>query len=114
MFLLVKFIYLCNYKSFIMEVVEKDKRTVKTMSVKIGKRTYFYDVKTTSNGDYYLVISESRRTPEGNYEKHKIFIYEEDFYKFSQAYEEIMGFMKQEKPDYFVERELPAKEKEEE
>ena len=99
-------IYLWNLKCFIMDVIE-NKRTVKTTSVKIGKRTYFFDVKTTSNGDYFLVISESRRTPEGNFEKHKIFLYEEDFYKFSQAYEETMQFMKQEKPDYFVEREMP-------
>lgn len=89
-----------------MDVIE-NKRTVKTSSVKIGKRTYFFDVKTTANGDYFLVISESRRTPEGNYEKHKIFLYEEDFYKFSHAYDEIMEFMKQEKPEYFVEREIP-------
>ena len=45
-----------------MDFIEKNKRIVKSSSVKIGKRTYFFDVKSTTNGDYYLVITESVRT----------------------------------------------------
>ena len=83
-------------------------------SVKVGKRTYFFDVKATANGDYYLVMTESRRIQDGSYEKHKIFLYKEDFFKFARAYDEMMAFMKSEKPEYFVEPEFPETEKEEE
>ena len=95
-----------------MDSIEKDRRIVNSTSVKIGKRTYFFDVKATANGDYYLVLTESRRIQDGSFEKHKIFLYKEDFYKFTQAYDEVMSFMKAEKPDYFVEPEFPNVEEE--
>jgi hypothetical protein len=95
-----------------MDSIEKDRRIVNSTSVKIGKRTYFFDVKATANGDYYLVMTESRRIQDGSFEKHKIFLYKEDFYKFTQAYDEVMSFMKAEKPDYFVEPEFPEVEEE--
>ena len=95
-----------------MDAIEKDRRIVNSTSVKIGKRTYFFDVKATANGDYYLVMTESRRVQDGSFEKHKIFLYKEDFYKFTQAYDEVMSFMKAEKPDYFVEPEFPEVEEE--
>ena len=95
-----------------MDSIEKDRRIVNSTSVKIGKRTYFFDVKATANGDYYLVMTESRRIQDGSFEKHKIFLYKEDFYKFTQAYDEVMSFMKAEKPDYFVEPEFPEVEDE--
>ncbi|MBR5982510.1 MAG: DUF3276 family protein [Bacteroidales bacterium] len=95
-----------------MDAIEKDRRIVNSTSVKIGKRTYFFDVKATANGDYYLVMTESRRIQDGSFEKHKIFLYKEDFYKFTQAYDEVMSFMKAEKPDYFVEPEFPEVEEE--
>ena len=57
--------------------------------VKAGKRTYFFDVKTTRAKDLYLTITESKRTGdyEGQpeYEKHKIFLYKEDFEKFKDG-----------------------------
>ena len=96
-----------------MDFIEKDnKRTVRSSSVRVGKRTYFFDVNATAGGDYYLVMTESRRTADGGFEKHKIFLYKEDFYKFSMAYDEAMSFMKAEKPDYFVEPEFPEVEEE--
>lgn len=95
-----------------MDSIEKDRRIVNSTSVKIGKRTYFFDVKATANGDYYLVMTESRRIQDGSFEKHKIFLYKEDFYKFTQAYDDVMSFMKAEKPDYFVEPEFPEVEEE--
>jgi hypothetical protein len=54
--------------------------------VRAGKRTYFFDVKATKSAkDYYLVITESRRVAEEKYEKHKLFLYKEDFSKFAEA-----------------------------
>lgn len=55
-------------------------------SVRAGKRTYFFDVKSTKANDYYLTITESKKRigDDGNpfFEKHKIFLYREDFEKF--------------------------------
>ena len=54
--------------------------------VHAGKRTYFFDVKKTrSSKDYYIVITESKRISEEDYEKHKLFLYKEDFRKFIEA-----------------------------
>ena len=51
-----------------------------------GKRTYFFDVKSTkSEKDYYITITESKRVGDDEYEKHKIFLYKEDFEKFREA-----------------------------
>jgi len=59
--------------------------------VKAGKRTYFFDVKATKGNDLFLTITESKKTKcEGieTYQKHKIFLYKEDFIKFKEAIEE--------------------------
>jgi hypothetical protein len=57
--------------------------------VRAGKRTYFFDVKTTRSAkDYYIVITESKRVSEDDYEKHKLFLYKEDFGKFIDALSE--------------------------
>lgn len=57
-----------------------------TKKIRAGKRTYFFDVKQTrSSNDYYVVITESRRVSDEKYEKHKVFIYKEDFRKFLDA-----------------------------
>lgn len=56
--------------------------------VKAGKRTYFFDVKSTRSNDYYLTITESKKRFKDDgftYEKHKIFLYKEDFNKFLEA-----------------------------
>ena len=61
-------------------------------SVRAGKRTYFFDVKSTRSNDYYLTITESKRRmgDDGTpiYEKHKIFLYREDFEKFLDGFNE--------------------------
>jgi hypothetical protein len=60
-----------------------------TKRVRAGKRTYFFDVKSTkSEKDFYITITESKRVGEEEYEKHKIFLYKEDFDKFSEALQE--------------------------
>ena len=70
--------------------------------VPAGKRTYFFDIKTTRSGDdYFLTITESKRVDETRYEKHKLFLYKEDFGKFVSAMHEVMRFVKDEcLPDY--------------
>jgi hypothetical protein len=70
--------------------------------VRAGRRTYFFDVKTTRSNDYYVTITESKRKPEdGSFIKHKIFLYKEDFNKFSQALQETLGHVKSElMPEY--------------
>ena len=67
---------------------EKEKNEIYSQRVRAGKRTYFFDVKSTRSNDYYLTITESKRRykEEGYYyEKHKIFLYKEDFNKFIDA-----------------------------
>lgn len=58
-------------------------------AVRAGKRTYFFDIRSTKNNDYYLTITESKKrfNDDGSvsYQKHKIFLYKEDFEKFSEA-----------------------------
>jgi hypothetical protein len=63
-----------------------------TKRVRAGKRTYFFDVKSTkSEKDFYITITESKRVGEEEYEKHKIFLYKEDFEKFREALAETIG-----------------------
>lgn len=69
--------------------------------VKAGRRTYFLDVRATRANDYFLTITESRKktAPDGtvSYDRHKIFLYKEDFSKFLEGLEEVIGFIKREK-----------------
>lgn len=76
--------------------------------VPAGKRTYFFDVKTTRSGeDYFITITESKRIDEGRYEKHKIFLYKEDFGKFVAAMHEVVLHIKDECLPGFEFRGLP-------
>ncbi|MGB5989446.1 MAG: DUF3276 family protein [Marinifilaceae bacterium] len=67
-------------------------------AVRAGKRTYFFDVKATRNNDYYLTVTESKKRfdKEGgfHYEKHKIFLYKEDFEKFADGLQETVGHIR--------------------
>ena len=66
--------------------------------VRAGKRTYFFDVKATKGNDYYLTITESKRKVDNNghfaYDKHKIFLYKEDFEKFAEGLEEVIKYIR--------------------
>ncbi len=65
-----------------------------TKRVRAGKRTYFFDVKSTkSEKDFYITITESKRVGDDEYEKHKIFLYKEDFEKFRDALAETVGYV---------------------
>jgi hypothetical protein len=76
---------------------QQDRDEIFSKVIRAGKRTYFFDVKATRSEDYYLTITESKKVfdNEGNshYEKHKIFLYKEDFDKFAQGFEEAIGFI---------------------
>ena len=76
-----------------------------SQSVRAGRRTYFFDVKATRNDDYYLTITESRKkqNPDGSFlfEKHKIFLYKEDFKKFEDGLNSVINFIKERKPEFF-------------
>ena len=66
--------------------------------IRAGKRTYFFDVKATRSGEQYLTITESKRrfnNDQGKffYEKHKLFLYKEDFEKFSKGLSEVIEFI---------------------
>jgi len=67
---------------------DNGKAEIYSKRVRAGKRTYFFDIKATRSNDYYLTITESKRRYKEDgyfYEKHKIFLYKEDFDKFVEA-----------------------------
>lgn len=73
-------------------------------SVKAGKRTYFFDVKATRANEYYLTITESKKKfNQGEekpfFEKHKIFLYKEDFEKFMDGINEAVEHIKANQPE---------------
>ena len=66
------------------------------------RRTYFFDVRSTKGNDYYLTITESRKRFDDNgYDRHKVFLYKEDFNKFLKALNEAIDYVKTElMPDF--------------
>ena len=80
----------------------KDKKDIFSQAIRAGKRTYFFDVKETRNGEYYLTLTESKKQfPEDKkpyFEKHKIFLYKEDFEKFSDAFKTSLDFIEEKQP----------------
>lgn len=81
---------------------ERNGDDVYSKPVRAGKRTYFFDVKATKNNDYYLTITESKRRVDRDgrfaYDKHKIFLYKEDFEKFAEGLEEAVRYIKDKCP----------------
>lgn len=78
---------------------QKDRNEIFSKRVRAGKRTYFFDIKATRSNDYYLTITESKRKYKEDgftYEKHKIFLYKEDFAKFVNALSETVDHVKEE------------------
>ena len=77
---------------------KEHKDEIFSRAVKAGKRTYFFDVKSTSNDKLYITVTESKRrfdtaTGKFSYEKHKIFLYQEDFEKFANGLSDAMEFI---------------------
>ena len=81
---------------------DRDREEVYSKRVRAGKRTYFFDVRPTRSNDYYITITESkRRFNDEGYDKHKVFLYKEDFNKFLGALTEAIDHVKTELlPDY--------------
>jgi hypothetical protein len=75
----------------------KFNQEIHSQVVRAGKRTYFFDVKSTRSEEYYLTITESKKRfgENGNfhYEKHKIFLYKEDFEKFAECLQDIIAYI---------------------
>ena len=83
----------------------RDQEIVYSRSVKAGKRIYYLDVRKARNNDLYLCITESkRRQTEGeevpSFEKHKVFLYKEDFAHFTEGLEDVIGYVKRELGDF--------------
>ena len=82
---------------------DKKMESIYSKRIRAGKRrTYFFDVRATRGNDYYLTITESRkRFNDNGYDRHKIFLYKEDFNKFIKALTEAVDYVKTElMPDF--------------
>jgi hypothetical protein len=81
----------------------KERDEIFSKAVRAGKRTYFFDVKATQRNDYYLTITESKKRFEDDgqfhFEKHKLFLYKEDFEKFIEGLEEVVKYIKDNQPE---------------
>ncbi|MFN0203366.1 MAG: DUF3276 family protein [Bacteroidia bacterium] len=79
----------------------KGREEVYSTKIRAGKRTYFFDVHSTRSDDYYITITESKKRIDGRFEKHKIFLYKEDFNKFSNMLGNVINHIKTELlPEY--------------
>jgi hypothetical protein len=88
-----------------MENASKYREEIYSKAVRAGKRTYFFDVKSTRRDEFYLTITESKKRFErdGNFyfEKHKIFLYKEDFEKFVDGLQEVISYIDQNQQDEY-------------
>ena len=84
----------------------RDIEEIFTKSVRAGRRTYFFDVRSTRAEDYYMTVTESKRdfNEDGTpfYKKHKIYLYNEDFAKFKEALEEVSDYIIKEKGEKVI------------
>ncbi|MDD4968697.1 MAG: DUF3276 family protein [Paludibacter sp.] len=85
------------------EIEKKDNEIIYSKAIKAGKRIYYLDVKKSRNDDLFLAITESKKKVVGHeddvqvtYEKHKIFLYKEDFDKFIEGLQDVVGFINRE------------------
>ena len=84
---------------------KKEQEIVFSKAIKAGKRIYYLDVKRSRNDDLFIAITESKKKIQGDeenplisFEKHKIFLYKEDFSKFTTALEEVIEFIGENRP----------------
>jgi|SRR5690554_3540927 hypothetical protein len=86
------------------EMMEQEEIYSKVL--RAGRRTYFFDVRATKAGDYYLTITESKKftNEDGSfhYKKHKIYLYKEDFSSFAEIMKEMVDFIIAEKGDEVI------------
>jgi len=94
------------------EFDHSEREEIFSKAIKAGKRTYFLDVKEMKSGEQYIIITESKKRFNNDngkffYEKHKIFLYKEDFQKFSKGLSGVMHFVETgEKPEPDIEEDL--------
>jgi len=93
-------------KEGVKKIESKFKQEIHSKVIRAGKRTYFFDVKSTRNDEYYLTITESKKRFGENgkfsYEKHKIFLYKEDFEKFIDSLQEVVEYIYDKQPEDLV------------
>jgi len=93
-----------DYKKENTDPEKKKSAIVFSKSIRAGNRTYFFDVRSTRNNEYYLTLTESKKKfdPNGNfqYQKHKIFLYPEDFDKFRHAFDETLDYIFKNQPAF--------------
>lgn len=89
--------------------LENDKEIIFSKAIKAGKRIYYLDVKKSRKNEMYLAITESKKiiSEEGNdsqvsFEKHKIFLYKEDFEKFANRLQQAIQYIKENSPEEYT------------
>lgn len=89
-----------------MEEREMEQEEILSKVLRAGRRTYFFDVRGTKAGDYYITITESKKFTheDGSFQfkKHKIYLYKEDFTAFRELLDEIMQFILSEKGEEVI------------
>lgn len=91
-----------NYRFLKMgEKDSMDQEEIYSKVLRAGRRTYFFDVRSTKAGDYYLTVTESKKFTHDDgsfhYKKHKIYLYKEDFSAFKENLDEMMDYIIDEK-----------------
>ena len=85
---------------------ERDQEEIHSKVLRAGRRTYFFDVRSTRAEDYYMTVTESKRdfNEDGTpfYKKHKIYLYKEDFAKFKEALNEVSDYIIKEKGEEVI------------
>ena len=100
-----RFIVLILEKEKRLEMEKKENDIIYSKAIKAGKRIYYLDVKKSRNDDLYLSITESKKRVMGSddaqvsYEKHKIFLYKEDFSEFTEGLEDVISFIRTRKKE---------------
>ncbi|MBE9467105.1 MAG: DUF3276 family protein [Bacteroidetes bacterium] len=88
---------------------ERERDEIFSKAIRAGRRTYFFDVKATRKNDYYLTITESKKQFDQDgrfhFEKHKLFLYKEDFEKFAEGLTEVVDYIKETQPQIIEESE---------
>ena len=84
----------------------RDREEIFSKVLRAGRRTYFFDVRSTKAGDYYLTLTESKKftNDDGSfhYKKHKIYLYKEDFSEFSSILNEMTDYVVNEKGEEVI------------
>ena len=98
-----KFFY---FISLIIKIMKMEREEIFSKVLRAGRRTYFFDVRSTKAGDYYLTLTESKKftNEDGSfhYKKHKIYLYKEDFTEFSNIFNEMTDYVISEKGEEVI------------